>query len=75
MCVLISVQVLRPKLGGDHKRSEYVQYVPVILADVPARTTFIDIYNHALNKPKYVLELNRPKSVLVRARTIEFYIC
>ena len=29
--------------GGDHKRLEYVQYVPVILADVPACTTFIDI--------------------------------
>ena len=29
--------------GGDYKRSGYVQYVPVILADVPARTTFIEI--------------------------------
>ena len=30
-------------IGGRHKTSGYVQYVPVILADVPARTTFIEI--------------------------------
>ena len=30
-------------LGGDETRSGYMQYVPVILADVPARTMFIDI--------------------------------
>ena len=49
-------------LGGDYKRSGYMQYVPVILANIPARTTFIDIYNHvrylhvpiALNRPRYV---------------------
>ena len=29
--------------GGDYNRSGYVQYVPVILGDAPARTTFIDI--------------------------------
>ena len=42
------------EMGGNHKRSGYVQNVPVILTDVPARTTFKDIYNHALNKPRYV---------------------
>ena len=36
-------------LGGDYKRSGYVQYLPVILADVPARTTFIEIYNYVLD--------------------------
>ena len=36
------------KSGGDYKRSGYVQYVAVILADVPARTTFIDIYKHII---------------------------
>ena len=29
-------------VGGNYKRSGYVQYVPVILADVPALTTFIN---------------------------------
>ena len=29
--------------GGDYKRSGYMQYIPVILAEVPARTTFINI--------------------------------
>ena len=34
--------------GGDYKRTGNVQYVPVIQADVPARTTFIEICNHGL---------------------------
>ena len=48
---ILNVNFWPKEKGGDHKRSEYVQYVPVILADVPARTTFIDI----------------PRSVLVHA--------
>ena len=32
------------QIGGRHKRSGYVQYVPVILANVPERTTFKDVY-------------------------------
>ena len=31
-------------IGGQHKTSGYMQYVPVILPDVPAGTTFIELY-------------------------------
>ena len=31
---------LRLNIGGDETRSGYVQYVPVILPNVPARTMF-----------------------------------
>ena len=30
--------------GRDETRSGYVRYIPVILADIPAHTRFIDIY-------------------------------
>ena len=33
------------KMGGDETRSGYVQNVPVILPNVPARTTFIELYS------------------------------
>ena len=42
--------------GGDDTRSGYVQYVEVILADVPEHTTFIETYNHSsdLKRPRYM---------------------
>ena len=49
-------------------RSGYVQYIPVILADVPARTTFIDKYLGLFSLFWYV---HIPRSVLVCAHTIE----
>ena len=56
----------RANNGGNYKRSGYVQYVTVILANIPARTTFIDMYLGLFSLFWYV---DIPRSVLVRAHT------
>ena len=42
-------------IGGNETRSGYVQFVQGIQPNVPAQTTFIDIYSYryGLNKPRY----------------------